>query len=636
MMRVARTAALTAVGAGLLGVGLIVPGVMESKHVKLFEGDPMAIWQKGFSFKSMLGLVDRDGVIINRVVEGVTNRARVTQFQDVPLAQRPAVQERVNRIGGMRADAPEKYAGLVLLGLVVAAALYNRRRSNQWGFWFFIGMLMLSVMLATGPATVLGAHGRSWMTVFGLPGVPVVVKVAVLALVGLVVWGLVMLFRRKVTSNGKLGLVLGVLAVFLFLPGFDIVARVPIFGDIRAPFAFYDVPSMMFLAMLAGFFVTDVVVGSRWENRVPQVVAGVAVLLVVDYWPYQRPLKATPISARSIENLQQAYEAIGKDGERYKCFAFSGRYYHLLGPMWSGKPQADEAFYNWMSPRGMGLLNQAKWDPISYLPSFMQMANVRYVVFDKIDPGLPANAAGSMLNLLRKTFPEVAVENDDFIVLRNDTANPFVTAYPKACLYVGDHQEVARLALGLGFKSYPLVRARERRLDEIDFSRLDGVEVLYLAGDEVLHKARVPREWADRVYPWVTERAPEFPQQNSVSLGLPLLRVERPEAGRIMIETESQNPCWLVVAESWFPYWRAELDGQPAELLLVNGALMGVRAPAGKHQVALIYEVPRAYKFAGAVSGLVLVALVGIMIADRRRDCEQQTLTADSRKLSHK
>jgi hypothetical protein len=611
---VARAAAVVAIFAGALGAGLIVPGWMESRHVKLFEGEPMEQWQQGFAFKSFLGLMDRDGVVTTGAAEGIRRHARATGFQDVPIEDRGTMQERINRVGGLRADAPEKYAGLVLLALVVAAALFNRQRVNRPAFWFFVGMLMLSVMLATGPSTVLGANGRSMAAIFWLPGIPVLSKLAVLVALGVVAWGLVRLFRHKARSDAQLVWTLSVLGVFLALPAFDLVSKLPFFNDIRAPYAFYDVPSVMFLAMLAGFFVTDTVATGKWAGKIPHVVAGVAVLMVVDYWPYQRPMKMERLPANAEANLRAAYEAVGKDAGWSKCFAFSGRYYHLLGPVWSGKPQTDEAFYNWMSPVGMGLLNRVKWTPITQLLSFLQMMNVSHIVFDKIDPGLPLESAVSLLERLRKTYPEVVHENDHFIVLRNDTANAYVTAFNQACLYLGDYKRSAPLALALGPRSYPLLQSSvSTMVSDIEFDKLDGIQAVYATGDNILHLKLVPKEWQSRVFSWVTDAPPAFPKTNGSIVPLADLNVRRAHAGRIEIRAGADIDCWLVIAESWFPYWRAELDGQPVELHRMNCGMMAVRMTAGIHQVTLIYEIPRAYKVAGIVSALAFLAGLAMM-----------------------
>ena len=53
---------------------------------------------------------------------------------------------------------------------------------------------------------------------------------------------------------------------------------------------------------------------------------------------------------------------------------------------------------------------------------------------------------------------------------------------------------------------------------------------------------------------------------------------------RVRIHLNAPRDCLAVIAESYYPYWRAEVDGKPAEVLRVSCALMGVNLPAGTHE----------------------------------------------------
>jgi uncharacterized membrane protein YfhO len=46
----------------------------------------------------------------------------------------------------------------------------------------------------------------------------------------------------------------------------------------------------------------------------------------------------------------------------------------------------------------------------------------------------------------------------------------------------------------------------------------------------------------------------------------------------------------LVLAQSWYHCWVAELDGRPATLLRANYAFQSLPVPAGRHQVQLSYK----------------------------------------------
>ena len=78
---------------------------------------------------------------------------------------------------------------------------------------------------------------------------------------------------------------------------------------------------------------------------------------------------------------------------------------------------------------------------------------------------------------------------------------------------------------------------------------------------------------------------------------------------------------FLVMCATAFPGWQAELDGRPAPLHRVDGALMGLYLPPGSHRVGLQYA-PACYRFGGYLSLLacgMLGAAAGWLLASRKR-----------------
>ncbi len=77
----------------------------------------------------------------------------------------------------------------------------------------------------------------------------------------------------------------------------------------------------------------------------------------------------------------------------------------------------------------------------------------------------------------------------------------------------------------------------------------------------------------------------------------------------VMIRVHLAAPGMLVLADQHYPGWRAEVDGEPAELRRVNYLLRGVRLPAGRHKVRFIYE-PASFRLGLllTVCGLALLA----------------------------
>ena len=74
----------------------------------------------------------------------------------------------------------------------------------------------------------------------------------------------------------------------------------------------------------------------------------------------------------------------------------------------------------------------------------------------------------------------------------------------------------------------------------------------------------------------------------------------------------------LVVSQDLAEGWTARIDGKPADLVAVDGALQGVFVPPGRHTVVLSY-MPRTFVLGSAVSAVALVAVVAAWFVPRRR-----------------
>ena len=66
--------------------------------------------------------------------------------------------------------------------------------------------------------------------------------------------------------------------------------------------------------------------------------------------------------------------------------------------------------------------------------------------------------------------------------------------------------------------------------------------------------------------------------------------IRRFEPDSLLIEVESKEKALLVLAEAWYPGWRAEIDGRVATCLAANLWMRAVPVPAGRHQVRLYFR----------------------------------------------
>jgi len=86
---------------------------------------------------------------------------------------------------------------------------------------------------------------------------------------------------------------------------------------------------------------------------------------------------------------------------------------------------------------------------------------------------------------------------------------------------------------------------------------------------------------------------------------------ERPEVLRFDVATE--HPAVLVVANAWYPGWRAWVDGEETPVLRVNWMFRGVELAPGAHRVEMRFE-PQSFRVGAFVSLAALVVLALLLL----------------------
>jgi hypothetical protein len=89
----------------------------------------------------------------------------------------------------------------------------------------------------------------------------------------------------------------------------------------------------------------------------------------------------------------------------------------------------------------------------------------------------------------------------------------------------------------------------------------------------------------------------------------------------VRLDSTDTRPLWLVIAETYFPDWRATVDGKPAPLYPGNGAQLTLELPPGAREVSLQF-VGRGYgagKLVTALSTLLALLLIVVPVVRRRR-----------------
>jgi hypothetical protein len=95
------------------------------------------------------------------------------------------------------------------------------------------------------------------------------------------------------------------------------------------------------------------------------------------------------------------------------------------------------------------------------------------------------------------------------------------------------------------------------------------------------------------------------------------VEVTRLEPNRVSLTVEAFAPALLVLADNYYPGWRAEVDGHRSTIHRVNFNQRAVAVPGGRHVVNFIYA-PRTFFFGFFVTGFSLVLLLWWMNSQPR------------------
>jgi hypothetical protein len=86
-------------------------------------------------------------------------------------------------------------------------------------------------------------------------------------------------------------------------------------------------------------------------------------------------------------------------------------------------------------------------------------------------------------------------------------------------------------------------------------------------------------------------------------------QISKYERERVSVRTAASKPSLLVLTDSWFPGWKAKVDGKSTPVERVDYVIRGVKVPAGTHTVEFTYE-PTSWRVGWIVSLLALLAIV--------------------------
>ncbi len=539
----------------VLGVVPNLPSLREAGFVAMFEFGPFEGWQRAFSTKSALSWFDRGGVLGEGMGAGFA----------------PSTLN-----GGT-------YLGFVGAGVLVVAMLRGVLHSSEAGrrARLMLALALGMFWLSFGPRSVFGGHFEFLSLSAGAADFTPAIA---WFLLGAQVW---VVFQLVPTSWPFSRWVAGVAAlVYLFVPGFRLVEWLPLYGNIRAPFDFYQVTGAVCVVAAVALAAGALLEGIRtaWVRRL---VAGALVaLMVLDQVVYAAPIAEERMPREVWEDFNAAQEFLKTAPVAGRVYPFSGRYFYLMTPWISGRALSSEAFNNYLQQRGVAILQGTAFLDDTHLATCLRVSGVAYLLVDKSDP----DTSRSIQERLRGLFP-VAFENAHFAVL--EVKNPLGEGFlARDIVTAADAVPVNALA-ALGGASHNLAMLELTGAP----AELAGLQGRVEDGRIIALEGRV----MDEGRPFLSLKGGMERDQ--------IARFEAPgEAG------------WLVFNEAWHPDWKAYVDGKSVPVRRALLAFSAVETDGGS-PVVFRFEQPWWYDWCawGAVAGWVGVLAVCAVGCWRKR-----------------
>ena len=105
------------------------------------------------------------------------------------------------------------------------------------------------------------------------------------------------------------------------------------------------------------------------------------------------------------------------------------------------------------------------------------------------------------------------------------------------------------------------------------------------------------------------EPLPDLPANNAVGR----VEVLSYSARRSTVRVETPTEAVLVNTDTYYPGWKATIDGRPARIYPADAAFRALRIPAGTHDVEIRF-VPRILYWSAAVSLLALLGTIAVLL----------------------
>lgn len=96
------------------------------------------------------------------------------------------------------------------------------------------------------------------------------------------------------------------------------------------------------------------------------------------------------------------------------------------------------------------------------------------------------------------------------------------------------------------------------------------------------------------------------------------------EPNQITIQTNSRGNKFLILSETYYPGWKAYLNGKRVKIYRTNGVLKGIFIPEGEHLVRFVYD-PLTFKMGGIISLVTFIGLISGLIYSQQKGGKRES-----------
>ena len=522
------------------------PSLRETRFIAKFDFGPFSAWQKGYSAESVLSWMDRESRLTG---------ARVSAQTEV----------RTNAL----------YLGIA--GLACATALFFSRRRPAWQtseatvFRLFMALTFLAHWLGLGVNTALSGQFAFLSHADSAWDPAVAISWGLLVLQGVAIWIIVPGSLPARPWFAALAIL-----VYFCIPGFRLIEKLPLYGDIRAPHDFFGMGGVFCFSVAAGLAANILI--REMPRRGARLAAAAALLGLAsaDSASAVPSFFKGPMNRQTFDDFLAAQNFLQTASLPGRIAPYSGRYFYLLTPLLSGRGLVTEAFGGQFMLRGVAELQQASFLSREDFTTFLDIAGVSHLLIDKKDPDTP----GGLQDTLRSLMSPV-LENEHFVVLENPD-NYYPAAFAKNFVVIDEQ------ATGTASNS---LRVAERGLLAVSRRTSFGDEEGLVRLNE---------------YPASVQRIRKIPPET----------VERRNVQEIVVDPPAETG-WLVIPEAFHPDWKATQAGRALQIAGAYGALLAIRLDGTAGTILLAFRPPWWYFVCVWTSLAGWLAVVVLLIAKK-------------------